>query len=216
MRWFRVAILPALLIAGIIAALYYFFPDVMPHKLLRHTPPPRVVARFKIPGLPPVDITDTDVLRQKAFMSGTDSPPASNKQALQIMVRNRVLYQEALGRGVAYTREEAAAMALAQERLYESGAIEGKAEIDRLISTLGVDAKTYWEKILPERYQLTISQFRLRQAVRSEMANLVPPGNEDKFSKLYDKWVESVMAKVEVQVLDQPFIEARDALRQAP
>lgn len=211
---FNAVILPLILIAGILVALYYFFPDVVPNPLRQpepSVPVSRVVARVVAAGLPPLDITEADVLQQKAFMSvATGNSPASNEQALQAIVRNHMLYQEAVGRRVAFSREEAAAMARTQEKMYRAGVLPEASQVEALMAAVGVDADTYWQKIAPERYQHVMSQFQLRQAVLRELAPRIPPGNRVKVDKLYDKWVESVMARAGVQIIDRAFIEARE------
>lgn len=171
-------------------------------------PDDAVVARVSAEGVPPFEITRKQVIVQRVLMHDPDIAPPTNKQALEALVRNRLLEMEARGRGVAFSDKEAAAIARRHAEQYAQGVLPDYEEVRGIIEALHIDPPTYWKEIAPERYRTAMSMYRLRQVVRGELASRLPPGNEQKLDMLYDSWVRSVQARARIEVLDRSFVDA--------
>lgn len=158
-------------------------------------------------------ITREDIRRQKVMMDSMPGvSPASKAQALQVIVRNLVLYEEAKRRGLAMSVEEARAVVAEQRRMYENGTLPDRDRLKQLIAALAVDERTYWEEIAPQQYAMLMSIVRWRQ----DMAKSVDiayvqvgeptPDDMSRQGSTIDRIIQGLVSKARLEVVDKQFI----------
>lgn len=138
--------------------------------------------------------------------------PATKAQALQVIVRNSVIYEDAKRRGLAMTLEEARAVVAEQRRMYENGTLPERDRLRQLIAALNVDEKTYWDEIAPRDYAMLMSVTRWYQDMAKSVGIAYvqvgdpTPAEMSRQGTAIDRIVQGLVSKAKLDVVDKEFI----------
>lgn len=117
-------------------------------------------------------ISARDVLIQLVLMDTVpDIDPARRRQALDALVRNRLIVREAERLGIGAPRSQVEAMAEQHRRLYRSGSLPEQDAIRALLAALaqvGVDEEAYWTQVAPEQYLVMLDAAALQKRLAGD------------------------------------------------
>lgn len=163
---------------------------------------PAVPASPIVARLDGVPITQRDIAIQLVLMDAVpDIDPAQRRQALDTLVRNRLIVREAERLGVGFPRQQAVDMAFQHRQLYRTGKLPDMAAVKGLIAALaaaGVDEEAYWSEVAPQQYLLIMDMAALQQRVAGD-------GDMSAQARTFAQFVERLVRQARLEIVDPAF-----------
>ncbi len=158
-------------------------------------------------------ITREDIIRQKVLMDSTPGiSEATRAQALEVIVRNKVIFEEAKRRGLAMSLDEARAIVSTQRQMYDQGTLPERDKVTKLIKGFNVDPALYWEEIAPQQYAMMTSIMKWYQDIAKTVdiayiqVGKPSPTEMARQGSAIDQTVQGLVSKAKLDIVDKAFI----------
>ncbi len=150
--------------------------------------------------------------------------------ALHSILRQAVLYTEALKKGFLVSEEEAKSFAEEQRKLLEAPEAdpEGKEFLKELLKGMGITEEEYWSQMALASYRVTLTINRLKDSLRQSLPAPIPEEVQDfksrhpefkdapqgilehgllkeKFQQFWDNFTEQLTSQAKIEVIDPQF-----------
>lgn len=152
-------------------------------------------------------ITDSQLLQYKE--NSSNSPATlTDSEILKHMIKEELFLQLADTEGVSASLEEGRQEAVRMKQLLSEQPQEVQDTHNKLIDTMGVTEKEYWEKIAPPEYQKLLSKQNVAAKIQQDIQSAqkdksdVPPSLNEFKEQLY----QSSMTNGTVQIKDKDVI----------